>query len=850
MQTIQFGNLRVQLLTSELVRIEYGRGGRFCDVPTFHIPDRTQFDATDIPYALEENVLCFGDYELYLPEHARSLRGVRLEKRGKLVYAYRKLKNSGQLPRPDKTPEVFTLADNPRILVPEHGYAVPRGRKTSGFKVQENVQDVYLLLCGGDAAKLRRLYVTLTGRSELVRLATLGSWNSKYYAYTEETAKQVILDYQAHQVPLDNLVIDTDWRISTGRGIGYDINTELFPDMARFLSFAHSQNIEVTFNDHPEPQPGAASLFDAGEIRFREEKLQNLLKLGLDTWWYDRNWITRLVSPTRDIPPDTLGMYAFQDITRHFYQKQAGSREVYRRPVIMCNADQVHHGRFWSISNSASHRYSIHWTGDTYSDADSLAREVQNLVLCGEQCLPYINADCGGHLGDPDKELFIRWMQFGVLSPIFRPHCANFCKPFREPWLYDEQTLDIVREANLLRYRLLPVLYSLARRSYDTGMPIFRSLALAFPGDKKAAACRDQYLLGENLLIAPIVGNLDKPLPSTAYQTPVKAVFYAGTELQGEPLLTREYKTLALAEHWKALEPELPEKNLSARFETTVRLSADRELYLLVDDGATVWVNGQQVAQDSAFWSAVKLPLGLCRAGEDYHLVVEYVQTGSEMICALCAEPEARPAGRAVYLPAGQWMDVYTGRIYEGGKTVRREYGLEEFPVFVRLGAVLPLAYAAANTREQTWQKLVYDCYPAPAGDRGVLYEDDGDTTAYQLGEYRTSGYALTCRPEERAYALTLDGAEGSFSGPRACAKREITVKFHCLKTVGAVERVTVNGEDVPFRLEKKRRSALPIHTDGAARDSAVALVSFSAPVSEKQEILFYLKETSQNNRR
>lgn len=74
----------------------------------------------------------------------------------------------------------------------------------------------------------------LTGRNELVRLSTLGGWNSKYYAYTEEEAKQLILDYEAHNVPLDVMVIDTDWR-SCEHGWGYDINTKLFPDMKRFL---------------------------------------------------------------------------------------------------------------------------------------------------------------------------------------------------------------------------------------------------------------------------------------------------------------------------------------------------------------------------------------------------------------------------------------------------------------------------------------------------------------------------------------------------------------------------------------------------------------------------------------
>ena len=140
------------------------------------------------------------------------------------MYTYKKIKNSGELPPLYKTPEVFAISDTPRITVPEGGYSSERKGE---YTVEENVEDIYLLLCEKDAKLLRKLYVELTGKPELVRLSTLGGWNSKYYAYTEEEAKQLILDYEKHDVPLDVMVIDTDWR-SCENGWGYDINTKLF----------------------------------------------------------------------------------------------------------------------------------------------------------------------------------------------------------------------------------------------------------------------------------------------------------------------------------------------------------------------------------------------------------------------------------------------------------------------------------------------------------------------------------------------------------------------------------------------------------------------------------------------
>ena len=243
--------------------------------------------------------------------------------------------------------------------------------------------------------------------------------------------------------------------------------------MKRFLDFAHAHGVEVMFNDHPEPVDGK-QVFAPEEIAYREKNLQAIMEKGLDIWWYDRNWGTKLVSPAKSVNPETLGLYLFDEITRLFWQKKSGNENIYRRPVIMGNVDNIANGCYVKIYSSASHRYSVQWTGDIQSDFDALAQEIDAMIRTGNNALPYINSDCGGHIGNPDKELFIRWMQYGTLSPVFRPHCTNVVERFREPWAYDEETLDIVREYNNLRYRLLPVIYKNAYEAYENGEPIFK----------------------------------------------------------------------------------------------------------------------------------------------------------------------------------------------------------------------------------------------------------------------------------------------------------------------------------------------------------------------------------------
>ncbi len=836
MEQFIYGNIRIQLLSEDIIRIERSKNGKFCDENTFLIPNKTNYENNEVAYTQEGNVICFGDYELYIPENAKSLTGVRLDKNGKKIYTYKKLKNSGELPPLDKTPEVFAISDTPRIIVPEGGYSKSAKGK---YRITENVQDIYLLLCQKDAKKLRKLYVEITGRPELVRLSTLGGWNSKYYAYNEEEAKQLILDYEKHNVPLDVMVIDTDWR-SCEHGWGYDINTNLFPDMKRFLDFAHAHGVEVTFNDHPEPVEGK-QVFDPEEIAYREKNLQALMEMGLDIWWYDRNWSSNLVSPTKNIRWETFGLYLFQDVTRHYYQKVAKNKEIYRRPVIMGNVVNVANGYYQSILDSASHRYSVQWTGDIQSETESIAQEVSTLIKCGNNCIPYDNSDCGGHIGNPNKELFIRWMQYGTLSPVFRPHCTNIVKRFREPWAYDEETLNIVREYNNLRYRLLPVIYKNAYESYECGMPIFKALGYEFPEDKKAAKLNDEYMLGSDILIRPVAGRKYKNLDKKNYLSSVKATYFDGTELKGEAIAKAEYETLNIVLNHTSPEKEVPVYNFSARFLTEVTFDKDVELMVCCDDGCTVYIDEEKVFEDKTLHSATNFPLKVIKGGVSHKVEIEYFQAGGEAAIILRYCEVAINDKVGTYLPKGKWIDAFDGKIYSGNKTVYKNYGLSEMPLFIRLGALIPLAYEAHSTKEQKWDKLVYDFYPSKeSSDSGYLYEDDTETTAYKLGQFRKSAYEAYYNESENAFVIKLHPSNGTFKGEKCFDSREILVKYHLLKGAKEVKKVTVNGVEIDFSKTKKNAS-FPLSVNNTAPDSSCVLVPLKIDLTKEYEIRFYL---------
>lgn len=147
-----------------------------------------------------------------------------INKSNEVIYKYKKLHNSGELPSPSKTPIIFPIFDNPRMVIPLSGYNDEKLiQNNEKFIVEENVNDFYLLIANKDPLLLRKLYVLLTGRSELVRFKTLGFWQSRYFKYDENSAKEMILEHAKHNIPLDNMVIDTDWRKASDRDNTYRI---------------------------------------------------------------------------------------------------------------------------------------------------------------------------------------------------------------------------------------------------------------------------------------------------------------------------------------------------------------------------------------------------------------------------------------------------------------------------------------------------------------------------------------------------------------------------------------------------------------------------------------------------
>ena len=534
------GRIRIQALSKNLIRIEQRGPIGFEDRNTFTVVDRNWPGETiNVQKQDSQTVLITSWCQIELSKNCSSLEGILIRfNDGKNQYRFKGMPPRDFIPGPVNDDQLWILCDSPRLLPPEWGATLPpekfKDHPTSGWDTTNNAEDVYVfLLEQGQYERFRNDFLKLAGPTPMPPIYAFGLWNSRYHPYSEEEALQTIETYRNKHIPLDMFVVDTDWRI--GASHGYAINDSLFPDMIRFINRAHDKHVRLMYNDHPEAQTQSA--LDPSEFRYRWNGLTSLFKEGIDVWWYDRNWMTGLHEPMPGISKEVWGMRVYYDITKKYHPD--------RRPLIMSNVDGIDNG-FWNIpSHPASHRFPIWWTGDQKSQWQYLEMGIANGVNSGiQRMMPYVNEDLGGHTGgNPEPDQYVRWVQYGVFSPITRLHCTRGLT--RYPWDYGEEAERIVSDYIRLRYRLLPTIYAAARRAYEDGTPIMRRCDLEWPYEPEAKRDK-QFLFGEDLLIAPIALSKtnDIALPTGVFQTSdgrpgLQGEYFDNQNLQGAPFFVR-----------------------------------------------------------------------------------------------------------------------------------------------------------------------------------------------------------------------------------------------------------------------------------------------------------------------
>ena len=588
--TLVYNDTRIQLFSDSLVRIEDKAANGFEDRESYIVCNKSNW-GEKISYTVEKteeySIIKTSTYTLEIPTGGDADDITAYYTDGETAYGYNGITGTNvYLPSPSDELSSWYFTDSPRVIPSSYGYSpADNNVPLQGWEFEENVTDIYLFLPAGNYRNFSSDFVSLTGQSEMVELKTFGQWDSRYYAYNEQTALQQIKDYQEKGFAIDVLVVDTDWRDASG-GFGYDINTTLFPDMKRFLEEAHKLGVNVCFNDHPQPN-GGNNLLDKEEVAYRNEKLTMLLSMGVDNWWYDRNWSVELNQIHPDISRYATGMYAYQWITQSYLESIKDINEYAKRAVIMGNIDGCNNGSYVYASDLSAHRYSIQWTGDIGAQGNWLRQEIEGAIFAGAELgLPYVSADIGGHNVDPSNEEYTRWYQYGALSPILRVHCWNgTTSGGRMPWLYGATAEEVAHTYQDMRYRLLPLYYALAHENYETGLPIMRRLDINYPKYTEAKN-NDEYLLGNYILVAPISEWTGKDMrevffPEGSWIDVWTGKRYSGPntykvthDIKTSPIFVREGALIALAKNmsnvdekdWSEMSLEVfPSTNYSAK---------------------------------------------------------------------------------------------------------------------------------------------------------------------------------------------------------------------------------------------------------------------------------------------
>jgi len=846
------GKVRIQVLSPCLVRLEQIGPRGFEDRATFTVVNRN-FPKVAIKVAKKGDKVFIGagQFTVVALEKADSLSQVAvIGLGGRVLYRFDgKIPKNKALPAPGAIPYVWTMSDSPRLVPPAWG-ATPAPKNVdpalaakSGWDDRNDAPDVYVFVPGnGGYPQLRKDFLDLTGPVPKPPLFALGFIDSRWFPYSEKQALDSIDMYRQKRIPMDTFVVDTDWRINGSAG--YDVAKNYFPDMPRFIKEAHDRHVHLMFNDHPDPKAPTAT--DPKELAFRWQGLATLLDQGMDIWWYDRNWSTSLHEPMPGIRKEMWGQRLYHDITERDRPNQ--------RPWIMTNAQGIDNGIANYDADPAGHRYPMWWTGDTGSKFEFLKRGVQNGVDRGVLDLqPYTHEDLGGHTGPtPSPELYVRFLEYGCLSPITRVHCT--LGQDRHPWAYGPEAEYTVKEYIKLRYRLLPTLYSAAQRASDDGTPILRRCDLYWPTFAEAAQ-NDQYLLGEDLLIAPIVNSVHDELKAIGpdmLRTPsgqpgLLAEYFDNSKLSGEPKVIRMDPNIDFDWSGRAPLANLPQENFSVRWTGTLGPIPTTGKYRIVtknDDGIRVKIDGKLIIDD---WkpedSASQEATISFEAGSTHSIQVDYMQLTGNAICTVGwfapSQKEDKLSHRSVWIPPGRWQDLWTGKTVDGPRTIEVDAELRQVPMWVALGGIVLTGPDLQYTDEKPMDPITADVYlGGKASSRQELVEDDGISTEYLKGKLARTAVDLV--QNNTTAMLRLGATKGTYKGIRE--DRNWIVRLHLPK--GAIID-TLLVDDTPTKVveEPHRVVEIPFRPGAAPEEGPVVDVKlFGVSIREAHVVKLAVK--------
>ncbi len=372
--------------------------------------------------------------------------------------------------------------------------------------VDKQAIDWYFLGYGHQYKKALGDFIKVAGRQPMPPLYVLGYWYSKYQRYTSDEFMEIVNDVKRFNIPMDVMIFDMDWHTQGWTGWTWDRTA--IPDPEGLIEWMHQHGLKVSLNLHPADGVDDDEDFfndlreDMGldkqtkrvpwnlsDGRFYHNMFKHIIRArerqGVDFWWLD--WQQNLTSKYVDGLGETFWC-------NHVFYNDMRLNRPNHRPLI-----------FHRWGGLGSHRYPIGFSGDSFTTYGTLAWQPYFTATASNVGFGYWGHDLGGHqqTGGNDPEIYLRWMQYGVFTPIFRTHATNWEGIERRIWKYPN--FPSLLETVKLRYALMPYIYTAARQAYDTGVSLCRPLYYEWPEVNNAYLFEDEYMFGDDILVAPVV---------------------------------------------------------------------------------------------------------------------------------------------------------------------------------------------------------------------------------------------------------------------------------------------------------------------------------------------------------
>jgi alpha-D-xyloside xylohydrolase len=387
----------------------------------------------------------------------------------------------------------------------------------------------YYIIYGPEPKKILELYTDLTGRPAVLPEWSYGLWLSTSFttSYDENTVMSFINGMEERKIPLSVFHFDCFW-MKGFSWCDFAWDSKTFPDPKGLLSRIKAKGIKICVWINPyiaqrsplfeegkkggyflKRSDGSSSkhgtifqtdLWQAGmaivdftnpeAVRWFCGYLEKLLDMGVDCFKTDFG---------ERIPEDAVYYDKGDPVRHHNYYSFLYNKAVFE--LLERKRGKGEACLFARSATAGAQRFPLHWGGDCESTFEAMAETLRGGLSLALSGFGFWSHDIGGFEGIPNAALFKRWLAFGLLSSHSRLHGSH---SYRVPWNVDEESAEVCRFFAQLKARLLPYILESAREASGKGIPVLRAMFLEFPNDPACAYLDRQYMLGPDLLVAPV----------------------------------------------------------------------------------------------------------------------------------------------------------------------------------------------------------------------------------------------------------------------------------------------------------------------------------------------------------